>query len=267
MMRKVVIVALALFVAVEAMAWGGLGHRTVAEIAERNLTPKAKANIDRYTGGASLASLSTWMDSSKKPKRENDVCKRWHASIVDSQNRATQEVRDKVRGGQDAVTATLMFTEMFKEREKMTDSAVMFALKCLVHMIGDIHCPSHMRYEDVNNGRGFDLGVTVVYFGKSQKLHKVWDTSIIASNHHGWSPKQYAEKLDTYSKKEIKRVTKGWVEDWHSDAAVDIRPAIHWSPEGSALDADFDKKALPLAELELRKAGYRLAKVLNIFFK
>ena len=266
-MRKLAIVALLLAVAFEAMAWGGLGHRTVAEIAERNLTKKAKANIDKYTGGVPLADLATWMDSPKKPKRENDVCKRWHASVVDAQNRATQEVRDKVRGGHDAVTATLMFTEMFKEREKMTDSAVMFALKCLVHMIGDIHCPSHMRYEDVNNGRGFDLGVTVVYFGKKQKLHKVWDTSIIASNHHGWTPKQYAEKLDTYSKKEIKCVTKGWVEEWHSDAAVDIRAAINWSPDGSELDVEFDKKALPLAELELQKAGYRLAKVLNKFFK
>ena len=76
MMRKIVIVALALFVALESMAWGGLGHRTVAEIAERNLTAKAKANIDKYTGGVPLADLSTWMDSPKKPKRENDVCKR-----------------------------------------------------------------------------------------------------------------------------------------------------------------------------------------------
>ena len=98
-MRRLVVVVLTMVVALEAMAWGGLGHRTVAEIAERNLTPKAKANIDKYTGGVSLASLSTWMDSKKKPKRENDVCKKWHASVVDSKNRATQEVRDRVRGG------------------------------------------------------------------------------------------------------------------------------------------------------------------------
>ena len=266
-MRKLVIAALAIVVAFDAMAWGGLGHRTVAEIAERNLTKKAKANIDRYTGGASLASLSTWMDSKKKPKRENDVCKRWHASVVDSQNRATQEVRDRVRGGNDAVTATLMFTKMFKEREKMTDSAVMFALKCLVHMIGDIHCPAHMRYEDVNNGRGFDLGIKVTYKGKKSSLHSVWDTGVIASTHKKWGYKRYAEHLDTYSKRQIKRVTKGWIEDWHSDAAKDIRVAIPWVKQGDVLDATYDKKALPLAELELQKAGYRLAKVLNTFFK
>jgi hypothetical protein len=265
-MRKLVIVALMLAVAFEVMAWGGLGHRTVAEIAERNLTPKAKANIERYTGGASLASLSTWMDSKKKPKRENGVCKKWHASVVDSKNRATQEVRDRIRGGNNAVTAALMFTEMFKEREKLSDSTVMFALKCLVHMVGDIHCPSHMRYADINNGRGFDLGVEVYYFDSYQKLHKVYDTSLIASNNPGIKPKDYAEKLDTYTKKQIREVTEGWIERWHEDAARDIRVAVPWVKHGDELYEAFDEKALPLAEMELRKAGYRLAKLLNVLF-
>ena len=266
-MRRLSLLVVVLLLSANAFAWGGLGHRTVAEIAERNLTPRAKANIEKYTGGTPLADLSTWMDSPKKPKRENDVCKRWHASVVDSQNRATQAIRDKIRGGQDAVTATLMFTEMFKEREKMTDSAVMFALKCLVHMVGDIHCPSHMRYADINNGRGFDLGVEVYYFDSYEKLHKVYDTSLIASNNPGITPKAYAERLDTYTKKEIKSITEGWIERWHEDAARDIRVAIPWAKHDDSLFEEFDAKALPLAEMELRKAGYRLAKVLNTLFE
>ena len=149
----------------------------------------------------------------------------------------------------------------------MTDSAVMFALKRLVHMIGDIHCPAHMRYEDVNKGRGFDLGIKVTYKGKNLALHSVWDTGVIASTHRKWSYKRYAEHLDTYSKRQIKRATKGWIEEWHSDAAKDIRVAIPWAKQGDVLDASFDEKALPLAELELQKAGYRLAKCLNVLFK
>ena len=30
-----------------ALAWGYIGHKTIAEIAERNLTAKAKANIEK----------------------------------------------------------------------------------------------------------------------------------------------------------------------------------------------------------------------------
>ena len=47
-MKKVFIVAIIALLAPQiAFGWGRVGHRTVAEIAERNLTPKAKANIER----------------------------------------------------------------------------------------------------------------------------------------------------------------------------------------------------------------------------
>jgi hypothetical protein len=265
-MRRLFALVVATLIATNAFAWGGLGHRTIAELAERHLTPTAKANIDKYTGGKPISDYATWMDQSSNPEHFRRHTRNWHASIVDADNRATQAVRDKFRKG-DAVTATLMFTEMFREREKLTDSTVMFALKCLVHMVGDIHCPSHMRYADVNNGRGFDLGVEVCYFDNYQKLHKVYDTSLIASNNPGITPKEYAEKLDTYSRKQIKEVTEGWIERWHEDAARDIRAAIPWAKHGDELFEEFDKKALPLAEMELQKAGYRLAKVLNTLFK
>jgi hypothetical protein len=265
-MKRFILSILVVATSFDVFAWGGLGHRTIAELAERYLTPQAKANIDKYTGGKPISAYATWMDQSSNPEYFRRYTRNWHASIVDADNRATQEVRDKFRKG-DAVTATLMFTEMFKEREKLTDSVVMFALKCLVHMVGDIHCPSHMRYADVNNGRGFDLGVEVFYFDNWQKLHKVYDTSLIASNNPGIKPKEYAEKLDTYSKKQIKAVTEGWIERWHEDAARDIRVAVPWVKHGDQLSDDFDKKALPLAEMELQKAGYRLAKVLNTLFK
>ena len=47
-MRRFIVGLFAIVASLNALAWGGLGHRTVAEIAERNLTPKAKANIEIY---------------------------------------------------------------------------------------------------------------------------------------------------------------------------------------------------------------------------
>ena len=49
-------------IALDASAWGTLGHCTIAEIAERNLTEKAKANIEKYTKGEPLSSYAMWMD-------------------------------------------------------------------------------------------------------------------------------------------------------------------------------------------------------------
>lgn len=267
MNRKVTILAalFAVLFSLDALAWGGLGHRTIAEIAERNLTPKAKANIEKYTLGAPLASFSVWMDTVRnlEDKGYAEATDGWHASIVDTDCNTSQEIRNKGRNGRDAVTATLMFTEMFKEREKLSDSTVMFAIKCLVHMVGDIHCPAHVRYTDNNNDGKF----AVSYMGKETTLHKVWDTSVIARDHKKWGYKRYAEHLDSWSKRDIKRVTKGWVEDWFEDAARDVRPTLAWVNKGDKLDEEFQTKALPLAEQQLRKAGYQLAHLLNTLFK
>ena len=53
-MKRVVLFIMMAALSSSAMAWGSLGHRTIAEIAERNLTPEAKANIERYTKGTPL---------------------------------------------------------------------------------------------------------------------------------------------------------------------------------------------------------------------
>ena len=77
-MKKVFIVALfALSVPQIALGWGRIGHRTIAEIAERNLTPKAKANIERYTKGTPLWEYSLWVD---EMRNHPDIRRLWMVS-------------------------------------------------------------------------------------------------------------------------------------------------------------------------------------------
>ena len=65
-MRKFTFIALAtLLIPQIALGWGQLGHRTIAEIAERNLTPKAKANIEKYTAGTPLWKYSLFVDEER----------------------------------------------------------------------------------------------------------------------------------------------------------------------------------------------------------
>ena len=46
-----------------ALAWGNVGHRTVATIAEKHLTPETKAIVNKYLDGEPLAkNAATWMD-------------------------------------------------------------------------------------------------------------------------------------------------------------------------------------------------------------
>ena len=49
-------------------------------------------------------------------------------------------------------------------------------------------------------------------------------------------------------------------------AAADVRPTIRTIPEGADLGDDSVKANTELAELEIRKAAYQLAKALNTIF-
>lgn len=253
-----------LSISFESMAWGGFGHRSIAELAERNLTPEAKANIEKYTHGTPLADYSTWMDAIRKDDEHHRIATRgWHASIVDAECHTSQALRDKYRKGRDSVTGLLELEELLKDREKLDDSVVMFAIKCIVHMVGDMHCPAHVRFTDNENQGKFPIK----FYGKNTTLHKVWDTSVLTRYHKGWSYQQYADKLDTFNARQKKRATAGWVEEWLEDAARSVRPATYWVSKGDSLGEEFQSQGYPLAEELVRKAGYRLAKVLNTFFK
>jgi hypothetical protein len=69
--RSRLIVALSLLAALQAAppvwAWGRLGHRLTARIAERNLNPKARAAVKALLEeGESMADASTWADEHRR---------------------------------------------------------------------------------------------------------------------------------------------------------------------------------------------------------
>lgn len=255
---------LSITTSLSASAWGSFGHRTIAEIAERNLTAEAKANIEKYTKGTPLYEYAVWMDWVRKHDPHHAAATRgWHASIVDEHCKTSQELRNKHRKGRDTVTGLLGLEALLKDREKLSDSVVMFALKSIIHMVGDMHCPAHLRYADNNN----DCKFPVKFFGKNRNYHSVWDTHVLTHEYKGWSYLEYATKLNKCKKGEIKRMTKGWFEDWLEEAGRDVRPTLTWVKPGDELGDDYQEKALPLAEMQVQKSGYRLAKTLNTIFK
>ena len=254
--------ALAFGIADRAMAWGRLGHYTIAEIAERHLTPKAKAEIERYTHGAPLASYAVFMDSVVKKPVYVTAFRGWHASIADASCKSPAEVRNRYRKGRDGVTAMEYWRKELADRSQLSDSTILCGIKCIVHIIADFHCPAHVRYVDNKN----DGHMKVTFYGKRTTLHKVWDTALITRAHKGWRYPQYADYLDTWSKGKIARCTRGNEQAWFEDAARDVRPSLAGVSEGDALGDKFSKKALPLAEKQMRKAAYQLAAALNEIF-
>ena len=263
-MKRIILIA---FVAlsllpIQAFGWGRLGHRTAAEIAERNLTPEAKRNIERYTKGTPLAEYSTWRDEVRKYEPYTTLLDGWHASIADENCKSPRDVREQHRKGRDGVTAMEYFAKELRNREQLSDSVVLATIKCIVHIIPDFHCPAHVRFTDFGNSGKFN----VIFYGKKTQYHKIWDSGVISRGRKIKDHKKYAELLDNYSKKQIKRVTKGEAQQWFEDAAHSVRPIIHTVKKGDTLDEKWVQEMLPLGEEMLQESGYRLAKALNTLF-
>ena len=61
----------------DCAAWGTVGHRAIAEVAQRHLTPKAKAAIERYTGSTPLAEYAVFMDEVAADPRYKEPFRGW----------------------------------------------------------------------------------------------------------------------------------------------------------------------------------------------
>lgn len=243
-------------------AWGRLGHAVVATIAEANLTPKARQQVMHYMNGQPLSTISSFMDEVAGKEPYKAAFAGWHASVANAECQSPLYVRYQKRNMRDGVTAMYFFRELLKDYKALDDSTVLCAIKCIVHIVGDFHCPEHVRYLDNHNEGQYP----VFFLGKKTTYHKVWDTALITAAHKGWTVEQWTRHLNVWKKKQIKKVTKGWAQEWFEDCARDVRPLVGQIKEKDSISMDFVQEHLPLAELELTKAGYQLAAALNEIF-
>ena len=253
--------ALSLSASEPARAWGREGHETIAKIAERNLTKRAKKRIEKYLGGHSVVYYAKWMDEYRQTP-EYAFTNDWHTAPVGADLRYGDELLKPGKGN--AVYGLELAIRNLRDYRNLTDSAVAVNLKYVIHLVGDMHCPAHIKYTTHNTK--YD----VLFEDKYHKPHKyyvhhVWDNEIITTTRI-WSVTEWAGELDRASKREKAAVQTGTPRDWLHDSAVTCEVQFEWAKPDERLGQDFLNKALPLVEHQIRNAGYRLAAVLNELF-
>jgi hypothetical protein len=271
MKKFVLIVTSFLAFATLASGWGGLGHQTVAEIAERHLTDRARKNISKYMP-YELKKDASWMDRHRKDK-PIAFTTYWHTFPADRQLRYDPN-RNLLKKRGDAVFAVDLACYNLDHYEELTDSAVLMNLRVLIHCVGDMHCPVHVAYADYKQGGKIHL---VTDNGKERDLkgyHAFYDG---APNFlwPGVKAPQLAEKLDTWKGGAIKKCCKGTVVDWADECAKNCVAIYKWRyPYEERADqetpVEFTQKDVDqtrdLVSSQLQKAGYRLAYLLNKYF-
>jgi hypothetical protein len=273
----------------QASAWGDMGHKTVALIAQHFLTPSAKSTIDAMLAADTdnltqhdFASEATWADKYRDSNNRRDHYQQtqaWHfidmeiggpdiaaacfgrfplaAGTVASNGPPKDCVVDKAKQFADELAAPGTDAE---ER--------LFALKFLLHFVGDLHQPLHSSDNHDRGGNDVKVSADGIQHLSRDELHGYWDTQFVESI-AGKSPPALAKML-------IAQITPdqeaswaaGSFEEWAMEAFMLAKDDVYGNPPLSKttpqhLDAAYVARAQNDVARQLSKAGVRLAAVLN----
>ena len=236
------------------MAWGPLGHRTVAQLAQKQLTPTAQAQVDRLlavTGEHRLADIAAWPDDLRDldPGLYKRTAK-LHYVNFHSRDCIYDPPRD-CRNGECVIAAIQHYAAVLGDRSR-SDAERAQALSFVVHFVGDVHQPLHASYRDDKGGNDWQ----VRWHGRGTNLHKIWDTTLLNST--GLSYQALANRLATNTR----AVPQDDPAQWAEQSCRIVRDDGVYPPTRN-IDAAYVSRELPIAGERLREAGARLAVLLD----
>jgi hypothetical protein len=261
--------ALAFFMALQAVspcwAWGPLGHRLAAQVAERHLNPRAKAAVAALLEpGESLADASTWAD---EHRRDIEGSGPWHyVDVPLDQDRYD----DRFAGPQPEMGYIVPKIREFRAILKDPNRNIQerrIALRFLVHLVEDLHMPMHVGD---NHDRGGN-DTQVQFFDRGSNMHRVWDSGIIERA----EPKEdrwLADLVAMDTPEARSKAQTGTVEEWATESLLAAKKAYQDPATGQRIKSGrklgdaYQKASLPVVKLRLYQAGVRLAMVLNEAF-
>jgi hypothetical protein len=211
--------------------WYDLGHRIVADIAERRLTPEAARAVRDLLGGQRMSDASVWADNIKQYRHDADPLPYIATIASDRQVLANNGASPLDRAE---------------------------ALRFLIHFMGDLHQPLHVADD---NDRGGNRRV-VWLEGDSMNLHQVWDGELLY--HYGMDEATYLPRLERkMDTMDVAGLERGTVVDWAMEGHRIAIEHVYRIPPDGRLGAAYLEENKPIIDRALIAAGVRLAKVLN----
>ena len=239
-----------------ANGWGKTGHRTVGEIASHYLTNKTKKAIEKLIGGQSLAYVSNYADEIKSDPSYKKYTP-WHYANIP----LAKEYEEIVPSEEGDILQAINQSVVVLKDKTATLEEQRFALKFLVHLVGDLHQPLHMgRKEDKGGNK-----INVKWFGKNSNLHRVWDSEMIESYQMSYS--ELAQNLlSIYQKSNRNPDLNLNPLFWAKESQRAVRDIYRDIEKNDRLGYAYSYKYFSLVQERLYLAGRRLAELLNHIF-
>ena len=274
-----------------ARAWGPEGHAVVGDVAASLLTPAAKRQVKSILGDRRLGDyeVACWPDEIRGSQEYEKYYPKnglWHFVDFNVSERYDDDFELKLPGdGNDVVTQVGRWQKELASKTKPMPRR-RDALRFLVHFVGDMHQPMHCayRYGDmggnmipVNSFKGrnysYGPGSEMEY---SASIHGVWDEFMVHELMAGRTRAAFAKSMrEGLGPEQILKWTRGAPYDWAVDSYWRARKEAYrwangenlpfkWSGPGMDLTGEnYIDARLPMAQEQLRKAGVRLAHLLN----
>jgi S1/P1 Nuclease len=274
MKKRLAALLLILIPLTPALAWWEYGHETTAQIAEANITAKARANMHRLMRAAPLIGTpacplsnireaSIWADCIKGDQNRWGYANSWHYQNADICK--PFDLKSACAGG-NCVSAQVDRNFKLLADKSLPDNVRLEALAFLIHFVGDLHQPLHAgdRSDRGGNDLKANFGIMPGY-----NLHSVWD-GMITERALSAAPKIVRQ----YSAAEKAEMAGGNSADWSRESYeisrdFAYRTALDGDPCGPVPSAPvtIDEADVQATRAALRKqaerAGLRLARLLD----
>lgn len=248
--------SLLLLATTPAFAWSEFGHQLVGELAERQLSESARAQIAdllRDEPEQTLASIAAWPDTIRDKDEWKFTAPFHYVNIKDDACRydAARDCKDGkcIVAAIDRYSAELRDTTL--PREKRAG-----ALKFVVHFVGDVHQPLHAGNRADKGGNEFQVNID----GEGTNLHSVWDNRILRSAK--LDLQTYADRLDA-QRRRAPGLADGNSEAWAMESCSALAAQAVYPPRPGKLDPSYLVDKRNYVEQRVVQASERLAATLE----
>jgi hypothetical protein len=239
-------------------SWGYKGHKTVALIAERHLTPKAAFFASTTLQNQKIDAIASWADEVRSEPGYRHTAS-WHflnlplgLDFPAFPQAVKSQAQPNVYTAILSCQATLEDTTGKYNRTQQEE-----ALKFLVHLVGDAHQPMHVSRAEDKGGNT----IRVTFDEKQTNLHSLWDSDLI--DRENLTQAEMAAHYDQATPAEVKSWQSADPVRWLWES-YQISSLLYQETDGDApLGEAYYQAHIGIIRNRIEKAGIRLAGLLN----
>lgn len=257
--KLLIISSFLLYLPIQTMAWGMLGHRIVGEVADSYIKGKTRKEVKKILGNESIAMASNWADYIKSDSIYNYLGNWHYANFMDNLDFQLLKVALEKETGTNIYNRIRFLSSELKNQNLETGKKQLY-LRLLIHLVGDIHQPMHMGRKDDSGGNG----IKIFWFNQPSNLHRLWDSDLIESQQLSYT--EYTQAINHASKNNIKTWLNDDVNVWAFESyEISRKLYANVKPEAK-LSYRYNFDHLDTLNQQLLKGGVRLAGILNQVF-